>query len=149
PPILGDTPAGDGDEVGAGRTELHEGAARLRRPRRCAPAHGPRPRGVPLIERNDRVSYAKGLVKRALEFAPNNGAYLDSYAWALYQEGDYRGSLDTLRRALEQIKSDPTVFDHIGDTFNKLNQPDSARVYWERALELDSANAAIQLKLDQ
>lgn len=105
--------------------------------------------GYMLIERNDRVGYAKGLVKRALEFAPNNGAYLDSYAWALYQEGDYRGSLDTLRRALEQIKSDPTVFDHIGDTFNKLNQPDSARVYWERALELDSANAAIQLKLDQ
>lgn len=105
--------------------------------------------GYMLIERNERVGYAKDMVGRALVSAPNNSAYLDSYAWALYQEGDFQGCLDSLRRAMEQMNPDPTIYDHVGDTFKMLNVPDSAAIYWERALELDSTNTEIKQKLEQ
>ena len=103
--------------------------------------------GYSLIEAGRRVSYGKKLVTRALEISPDNGAYIDSYAWALYQEGRYREALDSLRRAVQLIPSDPTIFEHVGDVFEKLNQPDSARFYWRRALEKDSTNATLLNKL--
>lgn len=105
--------------------------------------------GYMLTERNERIAYAKELIGRALMVSPGNGAYIDSYAWALYQEGDYQGALDSLLRALESIPNDPAVFDHLGDTYDKLGQQDSARSYWRRALEIDTANTVIRNKLEQ
>jgi tetratricopeptide (TPR) repeat protein len=100
--------------------------------------------GFMLAERNERIPYAKELIRRALLMSPGNGAYLDSYAWALYQEGDYQQALDSLLRASEQIPDDPTILDHVGDAYNKLGNSDSAEVYWRRALEVDSGDTTLQ-----
>ncbi|MCH9031605.1 MAG: tetratricopeptide repeat protein [candidate division Zixibacteria bacterium] len=105
--------------------------------------------GYMLIEKNERLQYAKALVIRALEIDPGNGAYVDSYAWALYQEGNYQEALDSLRRAIEIVGEDATILDHVGDSFEKLGKIDSARVYWREALQLDSANTKIREKLGE
>ncbi len=103
--------------------------------------------GYMLVDRDDRVPYAKELIRRALEINPNSGAYIDSYAWALFKEGDYQQAKDSLHRALDLIQADPTVFDHLGDVYQKLGVSDSAAVYWRRALEKDSDNETIKAKL--
>jgi tetratricopeptide (TPR) repeat protein len=105
--------------------------------------------GYMLIDRNDRVPYAKELVRKALEINPNSGAYIDSYAWALYREGKFEQARDSLQRALELIEADPTLYDHLGDVYDKLGMPDSATVYWRRALEKDTDNETIKSKLKQ
>ena len=105
--------------------------------------------GYMLIERNERLQYAKGLIVRALEIDPGNGAYIDSYAWALYQEGNYQEAIDSLRRAIEIVGEDATILDHVGDSYEKLGKIDSARVYWREALQLDSADTKIREKLGE
>ncbi|MBN4072299.1 tetratricopeptide repeat protein [bacterium AH-315-F03] len=104
--------------------------------------------GYMLIERNERIPYAKEMIRRALIISPGNGAYIDSYAWALYQEGAYQEALDSLYQALESISGDPTVYDHIGDVYKQLQQLDSATIYWRRALDIDSSDTTIRNKLD-
>ncbi len=103
--------------------------------------------GYMLVDRNERLPHGKALITRALKLSPENGAYLDSYGWALFREGDYAGALDTLRRAAKVVNLDPTVFEHLGDTFDQLHNIDSARVYWQKALDSDSTNAALREKL--
>ncbi len=109
--------------------------------------------GYMLVDINERLPYAKDLIRRALEVNPNNGAYIDSYGWALFREGSYPEALDSLQRALELFDADPTVYEHIGDTYDKLNMPDSADVYWRRALELDGpdekSKATLREKLNR
>ena len=43
--------------------------------------------------------------------------------------------------------SDATVFDHLGDTYKAVHFEDKARLWWQRALDLDSSNAIIKEKL--
>ena len=105
--------------------------------------------GYILVDRNERLPYAKDLIRRALVVSPQSGAYVDSYAWALYREGDYQRAKDSLYRALELIDSDPTVFEHLGDTYDKLGLADSAKVYWQKALAKDTTNTTLKEKLNR
>lgn len=102
--------------------------------------------GYMLADRNLRLDYAKELIARAIELEPTNAAYLDSYGWVLYRQGIFDDALGYLRRAAD-LQADPTVFDHLGDVYQKLNQPDSARAWWEKALNLQPDNALIKEKL--
>lgn len=103
--------------------------------------------GYMLADKNERISYALELLARALKVAPNSGAYLDSYGWALYRAGEYEAARDSLLRAAESMNPDPVIFEHIGDVFDKLNLPDSADTYWQKALEIDAGNTGLKEKL--
>ena len=54
-----------------------------------------------------------------------------------------------LRSAAALLQTDPVIFDHLGDAYFKHHEVEKARKNWERALELDSSQAAIQGKLNR
>ena len=58
-----------------------------------------------------------------LEIEPDNGAYLDSLGWYYYQDEPVRpGDWGNCTQAVEKTKpEDPTVYEHLGDTYLKLN----------------------------
>lgn len=103
--------------------------------------------GYLMADRNMRLEYALELLTKAIEFQPDNSAYLDSYGWVCYRLGDFDKALEYLKRAVE-LDSDPVMFDHLGDVFSATGDGDEARSWWQKALDLDPDNNAIKEKLN-
>lgn len=103
--------------------------------------------GYMLAERGEQLSYAQGLIERALAEDSANGAFLDSYGWVLFKQGRYDQALVQLLKAAEYITTDAVVFDHLGDVYRALGNEAEARRYFRKGLDIDPKNAAIEEKL--
>jgi tetratricopeptide (TPR) repeat protein len=105
--------------------------------------------GYMYVDRNINLDEAGVMIKKALELQPDNGAYIDSLGWYYFHTGDYAKALTELLRAVERLKpEDPIVLEHVGDTYQALNNLGEADVYWQRALKLDPANQKLATKID-
>lgn len=102
--------------------------------------------GYMLADRNLRLAYARDLIAKAVRLDPNNAAYLDSYGWVYFRLGDYRKAVDYLSQAVA-LDSDAVIFDHLGDAYKATGDTDSARSWWQRALDLQPENESIREKL--
>ena len=106
--------------------------------------------GFMWADQNTNLEEAQSYIKKALASDPENGAYLDSLGWLDYRLGKYDQALAELLSAAQALKSeDPTVLDHIGDTYEKLNQTPRALDYWERAFALDKSDKKLAEKIEQ
>ena len=106
--------------------------------------------GYMWADQNSHLDEAESYIKRALAADPDNGAYLDSLGWLHYRQGKYEQALAELLSAATTLKGDdPTVFEHIGDTYSMLNQIPKALEYWEKALALDKTNKQLATKIAQ
>jgi len=90
--------------------------------------------GYMLADRGVRLEESVELVKQALEIEPYNGAYLDSLGWAYYQQGKLDLAEEYLLQAVARVQRDPTVHDHLGDLYHKLQRAELAQKHWERSL---------------
>jgi tetratricopeptide (TPR) repeat protein len=105
--------------------------------------------GYMYVDRNMNLDEAGAMIKKALELQPDNGAYIDSLGWYYYHTGEYAKALTELLRALERLKpEDPVVLEHVGDTYQALNNLGEAEVYWQKALKLDPTNQKLGAKID-
>ncbi len=104
--------------------------------------------GYTYAERNDSLEYALRLVDRALQVDRDNGYYIDSKGWIFFMMGRYEDAVTELEKA-SQIVEDAVIFEHLGDTYQKLSQPDRARDAYKKASELDPANRILKEKLLQ
>jgi len=98
------------------------------------------------LEQDKNINQAGVMIKRALTFEPENGAYLDSLGWFYYKKGQFKEALSHLERAASFL-SDPVIYDHLGDVFLKLGNLDSVKLNWEKSLKLDSQNDKVKTKL--
>jgi len=105
--------------------------------------------GYMYADKGVKLEEAKKLIERALAIDPENGAYLDSYAWVLYKMGKYEEALTQMKKAIQSNIEDPVIYDHQGDIYLALNQGELARQSWARALELTPDDEAIRAKLNQ
>jgi tetratricopeptide (TPR) repeat protein len=90
--------------------------------------------GYMLADRGVRLEEATAMIKQAVTQEPSNGAYLDSLGWAYFKQNKLTEAEESLRKASERQKHDPTILGHLGDVYAKLGQSDQAAMYWERAL---------------
>ena len=114
--------------------------------------------GYMLADRNVRLEEAQGLIEKAVNREPNNGAYLDSLGWVYFRLNKYPEAEQTLRKALESMGKDATVHDHLGDVYFKEGKVREAVMQWQTSLkawqagppsEADQADVAkVQKKLD-
>jgi tetratricopeptide (TPR) repeat protein len=91
--------------------------------------------GYMLADRNVRLDEAQKLVQRALELEPGNGAYLDSLGWVYYRLNKLNEAEGLFIESLQKIGKDPTVHDHLGDTYFKLGKTKDAITQWQLALK--------------
>ncbi len=91
--------------------------------------------GYMLADHNMRLEEALGMIKRAVEMEPQNGAYLDSLGWVYFKLGNYDQAEDNLRRAAEKTPNDATIQDHLGELYAKTGKLKLAAMHWERALD--------------
>ena len=91
--------------------------------------------GYMLAERGQKLDEAVTMLKKAVTFDPQNGAYLDSLAWAYYKQGQYALAEDLERKAALRMSNDPTVLDHLGEIDAKSGKLPQAVDEWQRSLQ--------------
>jgi len=105
--------------------------------------------GYMWAEHNMHLDEAEDAIKKALELDPDNGAYLDSLGWVYFRKGKFEDALTHLLRAAQSLtRDDPVVFDHIGDTYAKLNRVPQALDYWQKAIALTPGNKTLADKIE-
>jgi len=95
---------------------------------------------------------AEKMSAKTVELEPKNSTYLDTYAWILYQQGNYSLAKFYIERAVENLqkKEDPSVvLEHYGDILwmhgkNDSKQESKALEMWVKAM--DNGNKSPELK---
>lgn len=98
--------------------------------------------------RKEHLDKAAKMSRQLVDKFPKEGTYLDTYAWVLYQQGDYAEALKYLELALEDEKSQSSaVWEHHGDALFRLGRVNEAVVSWKKAVELPNANQFLDKKI--
>ena len=106
--------------------------------------------GYMWVERSENLEEAGQFIRRALEMEPNNGAYIDSLGWLYFKQGKFEEALVELLRAAELIpEPDSVVFEHIGDTCDKLGRNAEAVLYWQKAFQINPEDKDLGARLDK
>jgi Tfp pilus assembly protein PilF len=76
------------------------------------------------------------MIRHAVEFEPDNAAYLDSLGWVLYKRGHFDQARGYLEKAVEpESRGDPVVLDHLGDDLYRLGASADAQRRWQIAAD--------------
>jgi tetratricopeptide (TPR) repeat protein len=101
-------------------------------------------------EHDMHLDEAEDMIGRALQFDPNNGAFLDTLGWIHYRQGKYEEALAELLQASQNLsRPDPIVLEHIGDACSKLNRIPQALEFWQKAIALSPENKLLAEKIEK
>jgi len=89
------------------------------------------------VEQGKNIERARKMIESAVKQQPRAGYIVDSLGWVLYRMGDMEGAVKNLERAVLLTPHDPTINDHLGDAYWRVNRKIEARFQWQRALTLD------------
>jgi len=106
--------------------------------------------GYMLADKGIKLDRARNMIEKAVKLDPQNAAYIDSLGWVLFKQGKPEDGLAQIQKAIELSNKDPdpTLYEHLGDIYAALKQPDKAREAWKKSVSLEP-NAEVQKKLDQ
>ncbi len=90
--------------------------------------------GYSLVDRGQKLDEALAMIQKAVDRQPNNGAILDSLAWAYFRLGRYDEALAPQEAASLLEPVDPVVTDHLGDIYWMVGRRREAEYQWHRAL---------------
>jgi len=74
------------------------------------------------------------LIQKAVDLDPNNGAYLDSLGWAYFKLNRVSEAETYLKKALDRVRKDPTIHEHLGDVYYQKGQYADAKAAWETSV---------------
>lgn len=98
-----------------------------------------------LASDNVRLDYAERLSGRAVKAEPENGTYLDTYAWILFRQGKYAAAKEYIDKVLAISEEEPAsavLFDHAGDIYFRCGDLRAAILYWNKAQRLTKDKTA-------
>ncbi|WP_303310111.1 tetratricopeptide repeat protein [Hymenobacter sp. BT730] len=96
--------------------------------------------------RGEKLDKAKEMSGKLVKQFPDNGTYLDTYAWVLYKMKDYAGARQYLEKALKASK-DGTVTEHYGDVLFQLGDIAGAQTQWQQAKRLGGTSKLLDRKI--
>lgn len=101
-----------------------------------------------LSVRGVQLDKALEMTETCNRMVPNNGVFLDTYAWVLYQTGNYTLALEKIESALKFGGAESgEVLDHYGDILFKLGRIDAAVEQWTRAAGKKDAPQGVAKKI--
>ena len=101
------------------------------------------------VERRD-LDKAEEMSYKTVKAEPNNATYLDTYAWILFEKGNYaeaRIYIDNAMKSEGGDKSD-VIVEHCGDIYYMTGDVDGALTYWKKALEMGSESKTLKQKIE-
>ena len=87
---------------------------------------------------------------KTVKAEPNNSTYLDTYAWILFEKGNYAEARIYIDNAMKYDgeKSD-VIVEHCGDIYFMTGDVESALKYWKKALEMGSESKTLKQKIEK
>jgi tetratricopeptide (TPR) repeat protein len=95
------------------------------------------------------LDLAESLAKRAVEMAPEQSTFLDTYGWVFFQKGNYNQALVQFERAYNLNKEDNMNVEHMGDVYFKKGNIEQAVMWWKKAKKLSSSNKNLDKKIQE
>ena len=99
------------------------------------------------VERRD-LDKAEEMSYKTVKAEPDNATYLDTYAWILFEKGNYAEARLYIDDAMKSDggKSD-VIVEHCGDIYYMTGDVDKALEYWNQALKIGSKSRTLQEKI--
>jgi tetratricopeptide (TPR) repeat protein len=102
-----------------------------------------------LALRHTQLDRALDLARRAVDQAPSNPLAHDTLGWVYLQRDNPEAAQGHLQRALDADSPPARILEHAGDVEHALGNDDSARTYWQKALDQSPNRFSLQQKLDE
>lgn len=101
------------------------------------------------VERRD-LDKAEEMSYKTVKAEPNNSTYLDTYAWILFEKGNYAEARIYIDNAMKNDgeKSD-VIVEHCGDIYFMTGDAEGALKYWKKALEMGSESKTLKQKIEK
>lgn len=101
------------------------------------------------VERRN-LDKAEEMSYKTVKAEPNNATYLDTYAWILFEKGNYAEARLYIDDAMKNDggKSD-VIVEHCGDIYYMTGDADKALEYWKQALEIGSKSKTLMQKIQK
>lgn len=94
------------------------------------------------LDKAEEMSY------KTVKAEPQNATYLDTYAWILFEKGNYaeaRLYIDQAMKSEEEKSAE--VVEHCGDIYYMVNEVEQAVKYWQEALDMGSDSKTLKQKI--
>jgi len=111
-------------------------------------AHAYNALGYTLADQTERFDEALTLIRKALEFRPEDPFILDSMGWVHYRIGKIDEALEYLERALE-LKPDAEIAAHLGEVLWISGNKKQAKKVWQQGKELGPENTTLLKTIDR
>lgn len=98
--------------------------------------------GYSLADRNIRLSEAKQLILRALEYAPGDPFITDSLGWVEFRSGNLAEALRLLQGAFK-ARPDAEIAAHLGEVLWTMGRRDQAVSTWKEGLQINAENETL------
>jgi tetratricopeptide (TPR) repeat protein len=101
--------------------------------------------------RKEKLDKAEKMSKKSNLLVENNPAFMDTYAWILYQKKLYPEALKWIEKAIKAMGESKSaeLFDHYGDILFRLGRKEDALSKWKIAAELEPEKAGLKDKIEQ
>lgn len=101
------------------------------------------------VERRD-LDKAEEMSYKTVKAEPANSTYLDTYAWILFEKGNYAEARIYIDNAMKSDggKSD-VIVEHCGDIYFMSGDVDGALKYWKQAMEMGSKSKTLKQKIEK
>lgn len=102
------------------------------------------------VERRD-LDKAEEMSYKTVKAEPNNATYLDTYAWILFEKGNYAEARIYINNAMKSEGGDKSdvIVEHCGDIYYMTGDVDGALTYWKKALEMGSESKTLKQKIEK
>ncbi len=85
------------------------------------------------LEKKD-LEKAKSMSEKVIRKHPENGTFLDTHAWVLFQLEDYEGAKKYMDQALaKELEPSGVMLEHYGDILYHLGKKSEAITFWKKA----------------
>jgi tetratricopeptide (TPR) repeat protein len=100
-----------------------------------------------LALRNESLDKAENMAARAVEGAPENVTFLDTYGWVLYKREKYKDAASVMEKAIGLGNVSAVHYEHYGDILFKLGDINGAVEQWKKAKELNPGAPLLDKKI--
>jgi len=98
--------------------------------------------------RKVKLDKARDMSLKSNEIMPGSASFQDTYAWVLYQSGDYNEAKTWIEKALSNGGAESgAVQEHYGDILFKLGQKTQAMEAWKRAAAYPDVSEFLSTKI--
>lgn len=98
--------------------------------------------GYSLAERHTRLSEARQLILKALEYAPGDPFITDSLGWLEFRSGNLAQAQHILEGAFKE-RPDAEIAAHLGEVLWAMDQREKAVSIWKEGLQINAENETL------